>query len=400
MVIRGVLFHPLQFENMFVSLVHDDRDIDDTLNAAADALTVVARTRNPPSDRDGTAAGRRRRRPRHVGDKGGRPRRGRRRAWRRAPRVPDRQARTGCSRTGSAATGSRRWRRRWTDLARDGAHRVVGGMGLSAMLPTLVECDEHGGRSSPGHHVGGRQGRAGRRALRAAVGDDALYRITGTTGRRSLPGADARADGRDSGARARRWRGRRTRCSHTSPASCSPTRAPPRAPVSTTSSANSWDAELVAAAADSARCHRLPAAATRPLAARRVVRATGGCPPGFPVVLGAADSVLGASGVGATGHGDVAVIAGTSAIVLGISDAPTRDGQGRYLVTPLTGVGWGLEMDLLAVGSAFEGIAPSARVCPALKRCSSRRRRCAGRCADSSCRIWRRANRVRCGTRI
>ena len=45
MVIRGVLFHPLQFENMFVSLVHDDKDIDDTLNAAADALAVVARTR-------------------------------------------------------------------------------------------------------------------------------------------------------------------------------------------------------------------------------------------------------------------------------------------------------------------------------------------------------------------
>jgi glutamate-1-semialdehyde 2,1-aminomutase len=49
MVIRGVLFHPLQFENMFVSLVHDDRDIDDTLNAAADALTVVARSRRPAS---------------------------------------------------------------------------------------------------------------------------------------------------------------------------------------------------------------------------------------------------------------------------------------------------------------------------------------------------------------
>jgi glutamate-1-semialdehyde 2,1-aminomutase len=42
MVVRGVLFHPLQFENLFVSLVHDDRDIDDTLNAAADALRVLA----------------------------------------------------------------------------------------------------------------------------------------------------------------------------------------------------------------------------------------------------------------------------------------------------------------------------------------------------------------------
>jgi glutamate-1-semialdehyde 2,1-aminomutase len=46
MVLRGVLFHPLQFENLFVSLVHDDRDIDETLNAAADALDVVANDRS------------------------------------------------------------------------------------------------------------------------------------------------------------------------------------------------------------------------------------------------------------------------------------------------------------------------------------------------------------------
>jgi glutamate-1-semialdehyde 2,1-aminomutase len=43
MVVRGVLFHPLQFENLFVSLVHTDADIDETLNAATDALKVVAR---------------------------------------------------------------------------------------------------------------------------------------------------------------------------------------------------------------------------------------------------------------------------------------------------------------------------------------------------------------------
>jgi len=45
MVVRGVLFHPLQFENLFVSLVHTDTDIDDTLTAAEAALTVVARER-------------------------------------------------------------------------------------------------------------------------------------------------------------------------------------------------------------------------------------------------------------------------------------------------------------------------------------------------------------------
>ena len=35
MLLRGVLFHPSQYENLFVSLVHDDADIDETLNAAA-----------------------------------------------------------------------------------------------------------------------------------------------------------------------------------------------------------------------------------------------------------------------------------------------------------------------------------------------------------------------------
>lgn len=43
MVVRGVLFHPLQFENLFVSLVHTDDDIDLTLNAAEDALRIVGR---------------------------------------------------------------------------------------------------------------------------------------------------------------------------------------------------------------------------------------------------------------------------------------------------------------------------------------------------------------------
>lgn len=42
MSVRGVLFHPLQFENLFVSLVHTDRDIDETLNAAQDAMKIVA----------------------------------------------------------------------------------------------------------------------------------------------------------------------------------------------------------------------------------------------------------------------------------------------------------------------------------------------------------------------
>lgn len=42
MFLRGVLFHPSQYENLFVSLVHSDEDIDRTLEAAAESLKVIA----------------------------------------------------------------------------------------------------------------------------------------------------------------------------------------------------------------------------------------------------------------------------------------------------------------------------------------------------------------------
>ena len=45
MLLRGVLFHPSQFENLFVSMAHTDDDIDRTLEAAAEALAAVAAAR-------------------------------------------------------------------------------------------------------------------------------------------------------------------------------------------------------------------------------------------------------------------------------------------------------------------------------------------------------------------
>jgi glutamate-1-semialdehyde 2,1-aminomutase len=45
MLKRGVLFHPSHLENLFVSLVHTDEDIDKTLEAAQDALSAMARRR-------------------------------------------------------------------------------------------------------------------------------------------------------------------------------------------------------------------------------------------------------------------------------------------------------------------------------------------------------------------
>ena len=38
MVTRGVLFHPNQYENLFVSLVHSDQDIDETLSVADEVM--------------------------------------------------------------------------------------------------------------------------------------------------------------------------------------------------------------------------------------------------------------------------------------------------------------------------------------------------------------------------
>jgi xylulokinase len=98
-----------------------------------------------------------------------------------------------------------------------------------------------------------------------------------------------------------------------------------------------------------------PSATSAPLRAEMAARL--GCGP-VPVVLGAADSVLGALGLGVREPGQVAYIAGTSSVILGITDRLTLDPAHRFLVTPLAEAGrWGVEMDLLATGSAISWLA-------------------------------------------
>ena len=98
-----------------------------------------------------------------------------------------------------------------------------------------------------------------------------------------------------------------------------------------------------------------PSATSRPLRADTAARL--GCPQ-IPVVLGAADSVLGALGLGVREPGQVAYIAGTSTVILGVADRLVLDPDHRFLVTPLAVPGcWGLEMDLLATGSAITWLA-------------------------------------------
>jgi glutamate-1-semialdehyde 2,1-aminomutase len=45
MLLRGVLFHPSQYENLFLSLVHSPGDVADMLNAAEQAFAAVSRRR-------------------------------------------------------------------------------------------------------------------------------------------------------------------------------------------------------------------------------------------------------------------------------------------------------------------------------------------------------------------
>lgn len=51
--------------------------------------------------------------------------------------------------------------------------------------------------------------------------------------------------------------------------------------------------------------------------------------------LGAADSVLGAYGLGVSADGEVAYVAGTSSVILGISSKLVFDKAHRYLITPM-----------------------------------------------------------------
>ena len=46
MLLRGVLFHPSQYENLFVSLVHSSDDVSHTLDAAGQAFAAISKRRS------------------------------------------------------------------------------------------------------------------------------------------------------------------------------------------------------------------------------------------------------------------------------------------------------------------------------------------------------------------
>jgi sugar (pentulose or hexulose) kinase len=240
-------------------------------------------------------------------------------------------------------------------LARDTDPAAWQAVGLSGMLPTLVSLDDDGVPVGPAMTwMDGRAEPEGS-VVAERIGPDVLYERTGQRfDGRYLLAMHARrvrlglpADTMVAGAKDYLFRVL-TGDLLTDPSTASGYGAYDL-------HTESWDASILSAASVSAVPDVAASRDSRPLAVRVAER--WGCPAGIPVVVGAADSVLGAYGLGVRGPGEVAYIAGTSNVILGWSSSPRIDAGGRYLVTPMAGDGYGLEMDLLATGSAMEWLA-------------------------------------------
>ncbi|MGA2529307.1 MAG: FGGY family carbohydrate kinase [Acidimicrobiales bacterium] len=235
------------------------------------------------------------------------------------------------------------------------------GIGLSGMLPTLVTLDS--GAAANGAAVTWEDGRADLQGdrLRNSVGAEHIYRATGQwlDGRYLLPMFQRLAEEEPD-----RATNTAAICSAkdylfsylTGMLATDPSTAAGFGCYGLES--GDWRPEVLAAA-DAQLPGGLPelpavlaAKTTRPLKAG--VASDLGVPEGLCVCLGAADSVLGALGLGVQSDGEVAYVAGTSSVILGVSSRLAFDPSHRYLVTPMAENGaWGFEMDLLATGSSL-----------------------------------------------
>lgn len=237
------------------------------------------------------------------------------------------------------------------------------GIGLSAMIPTLVAA---GDGEPAGPAITWQDSRADARGdeLRELCGADALYRVTGQwlDGRYLLPMFLRVTDEQPA------WAAATTRVLAAKDYLFGWLTGEIATDPSTASGfgcyeleAGGWNAEVIAAAASLAGRALpalppvLPSTTCRPLRSEAAARLRCGQ---IPVCLGAADSVLGALGLSVRHPGQVAYIAGTSNVIIGVADRLLLDPRHRFMVTPLAEPGhWGLEMDLLATGSAISWLA-------------------------------------------
>jgi len=242
-------------------------------------------------------------------------------------------------------------------LADLGAHvdpRLWGTIGLTGMLPTLVSLDDDVHVIGPA--ITWEDGRAEPEAERMleSLGAAAMYESTGQRldGRYLLPMHARRVREHPD---ATHLLGAKDYLLHalTGVLATDPSTATGYGCFDLTS--GTWNDTIVATVGAPLLPDVVAAAATFPLL--ETWSARWGCPPATPVVVGAADSVLGAEGLGVTGGGRIGVIAGTSTVIIGWSPHARRDPESRYLVTPMAGDGYGLELDLMSTGSAIAWLA-------------------------------------------
>ena len=239
------------------------------------------------------------------------------------------------------------------------------GIGLSGMLPTLVTLSASNLPNGPAVTWEDARAELQGSRLRELIGADDLYRLTGQwlDGRYLLPMFERIAE--DVHLRASQTA---AICSAKDYLFLHLTGALATDPSTASGfgcyglEAGAWLPEVVSAARArlTGSSPELPevmsATTTRPLLP--CVAATLGLRAGLPICLGAADSVLGALGLGVRAQGEVAYVAGTSSVILGVSSHLVFDHSHRYLVTPMADEGvFGLEMDLLATGSSLAWLA-------------------------------------------
>lgn len=229
-----------------------------------------------------------------------------------------------------------------------------GSIGLTAMLPTLVSLDDASRVVGPA--ITWEDGRAEPEAehLLEQLGEDAVYRATGQRldGRYLLPMHMRRV--RET-PEATRILGAKDHLLQvlTAESATDPSTATGYGCFDLHS--GDWDERILAAAGSPRLPGIVPSSTAFPLLAEHAER--WGCAPGIPVMVGAADSVMGAYGMGITGPDRIGMIAGTSTVVIGWSNELRLDPHARYLVTPMVADGYGLELDLMSTGSAVAWLA-------------------------------------------
>jgi sugar (pentulose or hexulose) kinase len=232
------------------------------------------------------------------------------------------------------------------------------GIGLSAMIPTLVLADADGDAIGPAITWEDDRADPDGERFRIEAGGDVLYRETGqwVDGRYLLP--MVRWLAREAHNRVERAEWVLGAKDHlflrlTGEAATDPSTATGFGCYSLRT--GSWD-ETLAGGATSKLPPVEPTSFTR--GSRADAAEALGLPAGIPIVLGAADSVCGALGAGARSEGARVSLWGTSTAIIGVSADPVLDDAHRYLVTPLAlGEEWGLEMDLVSTGGAIAWLA-------------------------------------------